>query len=163
MAKSQATFGKKDKERNKQKQRIEKQEKMAERKANAQKGKSLDEMMAYIDENGNITSTPPDPNKKRRTIDVSEIQVSVPKQEDRPVVNNQRTGSVTFFNKEKGFGFIKDLDSDDSIFVHISQLKDAVGEGDHVTYEIGSGPKGPTANDVKKVVASVTPPPTTAE
>ena len=128
---------------------------MAERKANAQKGKSLDEMMAYIDENGNITSTPPDPTKKKKTIHHSEILVSVPKQEDRPQISNSRKGSITFFNKEKGFGFIKDSDSEESIFVHISQLKDAVGEGDHVTFEIGSGPKGPTANDVKKVVAEV--------
>ena len=96
MAKSQATFGKKDKERNKQKQRKEKEEKMAERKANAKKGKSLDEMMAYLDENGNITSTPPDPLKKKKTIHHSEILVSVPKQEDRPQINNQRSGSITF-------------------------------------------------------------------
>ena len=154
MAKSQATFGKKDKERNKQKQRQEKQEKMAERKANAQKGKSLDEMMAYIDENGNITSTPPDPTKKKKTIHHSEIQVSVPKQEDRPQVQTTRTGTITFFNKEKGFGFIKDSENEESIFVHISQLKEAVVENDTVTFEIGKGPKGLTANDVKKVVTT---------
>ena len=154
MAKSQATFGKKDKERNKQKQRQEKEEKMAERKANAKKGKSLDEMMAYLDENGNITSTPPDPNRKKITIHHSEILVSVPKQEDRPQISNTRNGIVSFFNKEKGFGFIKDTDSEESIFVHISQLKDQVTENDKVTFEIGSGPKGPTANDVKKIVST---------
>ena len=65
MGKSQETFGKKEKEKKKLKQRQDKQEKMEERKANAKKGKSLDEMMAYIDENGNISSTPPDPRKKK--------------------------------------------------------------------------------------------------
>ncbi|MEI7801418.1 MAG: cold shock domain-containing protein [Bacteroidota bacterium] len=150
MAKTQATFGKKDKERNRQKQRVEKAEKMAERKANAKKGKSLDEMMAYLDENGNITSTPPDPSRKK-VIHHSEIQVSVPKQEDRPQVNNQRTGTVTFFNHDKGFGFIKDIESEDSIFVHVSQTSDKLNENDTVSFEIGSGPKGPSANNVKKV------------
>lgn len=150
MAKTQATFGKKDKERNRQKQRVEKAEKMAERKANAKKGKSLDEMMAYLDENGNITSTPPDPSRKK-VIDVSAIQVSVPKQEDRPQVNNQRTGTVTFFNHDKGFGFIKDIESEDSIFVHVSQTAEKLNENDLVSFEIGSGPKGPSANNVKKV------------
>ena len=59
MAKSQETFSKKEKGKKKIKQRQEKLEKMQDRKANATKGKSLEEMMAYIDENGNISSTPP--------------------------------------------------------------------------------------------------------
>ena len=59
MAKSQETFSKKEKGKQKIKQRQEKLEKMNERKANAKKGKSLEEMMAYVDENGNLTSTPP--------------------------------------------------------------------------------------------------------
>jgi len=58
MAKSQETFGKKEKEKKRKKQQQEKREKMEERKANAKKGKSLDEMMAYVDENGNISATP---------------------------------------------------------------------------------------------------------
>jgi hypothetical protein len=63
MAKSGETFGKKEKEKKRAKVKQEKMEKMEERKANVKKGKSLDEMMAYIDENGNISSTPPDPKK----------------------------------------------------------------------------------------------------
>ena len=59
MAKSQETFSKKEKGKKKLKKRQEKQEKMEDRKTNAKKGKSLEEMMAYIDENGNISSTPP--------------------------------------------------------------------------------------------------------
>ncbi|MEP6617607.1 MAG: hypothetical protein ABJA57_13550 [Ginsengibacter sp.] len=59
MAKSQETFSKKEKGKKKLKKRQEKQEKMEDRKNNAKKGKSLEEMMAYIDENGNISSTPP--------------------------------------------------------------------------------------------------------
>jgi len=59
------TYRKKEKEKNKLKKRQDKAEKMEQRKANAKKGKTLEEMTAYIDENGNISSTPPDPRKKR--------------------------------------------------------------------------------------------------
>ena len=52
MAKSKETFNKKEKEKKRLKQKQEKMEKMQERKANATKGKSLEDMMAYIDENG---------------------------------------------------------------------------------------------------------------
>lgn len=65
MARSKETFNKREKEKQRQKEKMEKKERMEERKANAVKGKSLDDMLAYIDENGNITSTPPDPKKKK--------------------------------------------------------------------------------------------------
>jgi hypothetical protein len=65
MGKSQETFSKKEKQKKKLKERQEKREKMQERKANTKKGKSLDEMMAYVDENGHISATPPDPKKKK--------------------------------------------------------------------------------------------------
>ena len=65
MAKSQETFGKKEKEKKRKKLQQEKREKMEDRKANFKKGKTLDEMMAYIDENGNISSSPPDPRKRK--------------------------------------------------------------------------------------------------
>jgi hypothetical protein len=77
MGKSQETFGKKEKEKKRKKQQQEKKEKMEERKANFKKGKSLDEMMAYLDENGNISSTPPDPRKKK-TFKLEDMQTSAP-------------------------------------------------------------------------------------
>ena len=61
MAKSQETYSKKEKESKKLKKRKEKEEKKLERKANNNKGKSFEEMLAYVDENGNLSSTPPDP------------------------------------------------------------------------------------------------------
>lgn len=63
MAKSSETFSKKEKEKKRLKKQRDKVEKMKERKINAQKGKTLEDMMAYIDENGNISSTPPEPQK----------------------------------------------------------------------------------------------------
>lgn len=149
MAKSGQTFNKKEKEKNRAKQRQEKAEKMEERKANAKKGKSLDEMLAYIDENGNISSTPPDPSK-RHTINAEDIEVGVPKyvHTEEDVV---RTGIVTFFNDAKGFGFIKDLVSQESVFVHVNQLSEPLKENNKVSFEVEMGPKGANAIRVKKI------------
>jgi cold shock CspA family protein len=148
MARSGETFGKKEKEKKRLQQRREKAEKMEERKANAQKGKSLDDMMAYIDENGNISSTPPDP-KKKKVFNQEDIQIGVPiySPEEVDVI---RKGVVTFFNDAKGFGFINDLQSQERVFVHVNQLTEAIGEGDKVLFEVEQGPKGLSAVNVKK-------------
>jgi cold shock CspA family protein len=151
MGKSQETFAKKEKEKKKQKQRQDKEEKMDERKANAKKGKSLDEMMAYIDENGNISSTPPDPRKKK-TFKQEDMQIGVPKTEAADPADLIRKGVVSFFNGAKGFGFIKDLETQESVFIHVNQLQEPIKENDKVTFEVEMGPKGPNAINVKKTV-----------
>lgn len=149
MGKSQETFSKKEKEKKRLKQRQEKEEKMEDRKANAKKGKSLDEMMAYIDENGNISSTPPDPRKKK-VFKQEDMQIGVPKQEPGEEEDVVRSGVVSFFNDTKGFGFIKDLKSQESVFIHVNQLQEPIKENDKVTFEVEMGPKGPSAVRVKK-------------
>src|SRR5215210_1516792 len=141
MGKSGETFGKKEKEKKRAKDRQEKKEKMEERKANAKKGKSLDEMMAYLDENGNISSTPPDPRRKM-TFKVEDMQIGVPKQEDANPEDAIRSGVVTFFNDDKGFGFINDLKTQERVFIHINQLSEPIRENDKVTFEVEMGPKG---------------------
>lgn len=148
MSKSQETFGKKEKEKKKIKDRQEKREKMEERKANAKKGKSLEEMMAYIDEDGNISSTPPDP-KKMRVFKQEDIQIATPKYEPGEQ-DMQRTGVITFFNQDKGFGFVRDLQTQESIFVHINQLDGPVKENEKITFEVEKGPKGLNAINAKK-------------
>lgn len=149
MAKSQETFGKKEKEKKKLKQRQDKQEKKEERKANAQKGKSLDDMMAYLDENGNLSSTPPDPNR-RKVFKQEDMQIAAPKHVPGDPADLIRTGSVTFFNDTKGFGFIRDLQTQESVFVHINQLSEPIKENDKVSFEVQMGPKGANAVNVKK-------------
>ena len=150
MAKSQETFSKKEKEKKRMMEKREKREKMEERKANAKKGKSLEEMMAYIDENGNITSTPPDP-KKKKVFNQEDMQISVPKYVAPLPGELIRNGVVTFFNDEKGFGFIKDANSTKEYFVHSNDLKDSIKENDEVTFDLAEGKKGLNAVNVKLV------------
>ncbi|MDP4208370.1 MAG: cold shock domain-containing protein [Bacteroidota bacterium] len=60
-------------------------------------------------------------------------------------------GTVKFFNETKGFGFIKDADSSNEYFVHVSGLNDEIREGDEVTYDLKEGKKGLNAVNVKLV------------
>jgi cold shock CspA family protein len=146
MARSQETFTKKEREKQRIKKQQEKKEKMQERKLNKEKGKSLEDMMAYLDENGNLTDRPSDPRKKKvhRQEDVS---IGVPRQgEQLPDV--PRTGVVTFFNENKGFGFINDTESRTRVFFHVNNLNSQVKENDKVTFRLEKGPKGPMAMDV---------------
>lgn len=149
MSKSQETFSKKEKEKNKQKKRQDKQEKKEERQANSKKGKSLEDMMAYVDENGNIVDSPPDPSK-RKVINSEDIQIGVPKHEEMEE-DSVRTGIVTFFNETKGFGFIKDQQTQESIFVHVNGLIDRIKENNRVSFEVQPGHKGPNAVSVKLI------------
>ena len=144
------TWNKKEREKRKQKDKKEKADKMKERRENNEKGKSLDDMMAYVDENGVITSTPPDP-RKRKEIKLEDIEIGVPEYVPPTETQLTHTGKGTFFNHEKGFGFIKDQVSQESIFVHVNNLSAPVQENDKVSFEIGHGPKGLMAVNVKRV------------
>jgi CspA family cold shock protein len=66
-------------------------------------------------------------------------------------MNSKKQGTIKFFNKEKGFGFIRHDQSEQETFVHVSGLKQEVSEGDRVEFEIQDGRKGPVAIDVVKV------------
>jgi len=62
-----------------------------------------------------------------------------------------KEGIVKFFNESKGFGFIKDLETEEEFFVHVSGLVDRIKEDDKVTFEVTEGKKGLNAIDVKLV------------
>ncbi len=62
-----------------------------------------------------------------------------------------KKGKVKFFNHTKGFGFIKDDDSDNEYFVHSSGLIDQIRDNDSVSFEVEEGRKGPNAVNVKLV------------
>ena len=107
-------------------------------------------MFAYVDENGNISSTPPDP-KKKKVFNIEDVQIGITRQEDIIDENPVKKGTVTFFNESKGYGFIKNTETQDSIFVHANGLVTQIKEGDKVTFEVEMGQKGPTAVKVSKV------------
>lgn len=60
------------------------------------------------------------------------------------------TGTVKFFNEDKGFGFIIDEATKQEFFVHVTGLAEKVKENDTVTFEVTEGKKGLMASNVKK-------------
>jgi len=148
MAKSQETFSKKEKEKKRRKKKQDKLERREQRKlAKAERGKkTFEEMITYVDEFGNFTDTPPDP-AKRMKIKAEDIMLGVPPREHSPM-DTIRKGIVKFFNNDKGFGFITDLETKESIFVHINNVSGDINEGNKVIFETEKGPKGMNAINV---------------
>jgi cold shock CspA family protein len=148
MARSQETFNKKEVRNKKEKKRKEKAEKRAAKK-DAGVTNTFDEMIAYVDEFGNISNTPPDPTKKKEIVKAEDIELGVPKRESLEDMDPVRKGVVTFFNDSKGYGFINDSETQESVFVHINNVEEEIKENNMVTFEVEMGPKGPTAMKVK--------------
>ena len=149
MSRSQETYGKKEVRSKKEKKRKDKEARRLARKENSKKGGSLDDMIAYVDEYGNIVESKPDPDQ-REEINTEDIQISVPKRE-KEEFDPVRTGIVTFFNDSKGFGFIKDSETQESVFVHINNVIEEIADNNKVTFEVEMGHKGPMAVNVKVV------------
>lgn len=146
MGRSQDSYGKKEVRNKKEKKRKEKEKKRLEKRDKETSG-SLDDMIAYVDAFGNLSSTPPDP-KDIEEVDLENIEVSTPKKEDIPY-DPIRKGIVSFLNESKGFGFIKDTETQESIFVHVNNTLEEIKEGNLVSFEVEMGPKGPSAIKVK--------------
>ncbi|MCD6180054.1 MAG: cold shock domain-containing protein [Bacteroidales bacterium] len=148
MGRSQETFNKKEVRNKKEKKRKEKAAKRLARKEGEKKS-SLEDMMAYVDENGMITSTPPDPTIKKKVIKAENIEIGIPKRDAATEMDVVRKGVVTFFNDSKGFGFIKDSETHESVFVHVNNLLEEIKENNIVSFEVEMGQKGPIAVKVK--------------
>lgn len=147
MGRSSESFNKKDVRKKKEKKRKDKMaRKLARKDTDSQ---SLDDMIAYVDEYGNITSKPQDPADKEET-NAEDIEVSIPKS-DGTSRSKERTGTVTNFYDSKGFGFIRDADTKESIFVHINNTHEDIAEGNKVSFETEKGQKGLAAINVKVI------------
>lgn len=149
MGRSQETFNKKDIRIKKEKKRKEKEAKRMARNDGEKSGK-LEDMMAYVDEFGRISSTPPDPTR-RIAISAESIEISIPKRDASQELDPIRKGVVTFFNDSKGYGFIKDSETSESIFVHVNNILEEIKENNIVNFEVEMGQKGPSAIQVKVV------------
>lgn len=147
MGRSQESFNKKEVRKRKEKKKKEKAEKKQARKE-SESSSSFDDMIAYVDEHGNITDTPPDPSE-REEIKAEDIEISPPKRDPADDLSAERKGTVSFFNDSKGFGFIKDDQLKEDVFVHVSNCAEEIHEGNKVTFETEKGPKGPVAINVK--------------
>ena len=135
------SFNKRELEKKKEQKRKEKLQRKEDRKAAG--SKSFDDMIAYVDEFGVITDTPPDPDKRKTEVDLENIMVSTPKKED--VEEIELKGRVDFFNTDKGYGFIKNLSGTDKYFFHVSNAPANIAEGNMVTFELERGDRGMNA------------------
>jgi CspA family cold shock protein len=70
-------------------------------------------------------------------------------------MNERITGTVKFFNTEKGFGFISREDGERDVFVHFSSIQGDgfrnLNEGDRVEFSVETSDKGPRAAEVIKI------------
>lgn len=146
MGRSQESFSKREKEKKKAKKKKEKQLKREQRQEDNVQGGSLDDMIAYVDEFGNLTDTPPE-EQEREEIEAEDIVIGVPKKEDSgdPDVN---VGTVAFYDSSKGFGFINDNNSGEKYFFHVNNVTFDIQENDKVTFDIVRGRKGMDAVNV---------------
>lgn len=151
MARSQQTYSKGEKEKKRLKKQEDKRKKKEARKL-AAKENPQGIPFAYVDHNGNLVDTPPDPTLKVK-VDAEDIILGIPKKEegDREEFDPVRKGKVSFFDTSKGFGFIIDSENNEKYFTHVSGLIDEIAENDAVSFELEKGMKGMNAVRVKLV------------
>lgn len=143
MAKSM-TVGKRENEKKRIAKREEKLKKKESRKLSGTS--SFDDMIAYVDENGMITSTPPADNIQKEEISLDEIIIATPKkEEEEPAILR---GRVEFFNEARGFGFIKDLSGVEKYFFHVNNVVGTIAENNIVTFDLERGVKGMNAVNI---------------
>lgn len=147
MGRSKETFNKKEVRKKQEKKRKDKAARKMARKGNENSMDNQD-MIAYVDEFGRISSEPPDTSQKV-DIKAEDIAVSVPKDSELDSDDFLKTGVVSFFNEQKGFGFIKEKEFKQDVFVHSNDIDGTIKEGNRVTFEMGKGPRGPIALNVK--------------
>ena len=138
-------MNKKELEKKKQSKKQEKQKRKDIRKSTSG-SKSFEDMIAYVDENGMIADTPPDPTRKKEKIEAESIAISTPKKED--IEYTPLNGRVEYFNTEKGYGFIKDARSSEKYFFHINNAPASIAEGNLVTFDLERGKIGMNAMNI---------------
>jgi cold shock CspA family protein len=146
------TWNKRERERNKQQKKKEKLERRQEKKQANKGSHDLESMLAYVDENGNLSSKPVDP-KKKVSINAEDIEISVSRQNEMHPEDPIQVGVITLFKTDKGYGFIKNLETQESYFFHVNSLIEPVKENNKVSFEIEKGPKGLNAVNVRMVRA----------
>ncbi|MDR0228687.1 MAG: cold shock domain-containing protein [Flavobacteriaceae bacterium] len=139
------SFSKKENLKKKAQKRQEKAQKREERKTNNNKGKSLEDMLVYVDRFGNLTDLSPEQQAEEEAK-----QAKYPKKEviHSTDENTIFTGIVNYYS-EKGFGFITEDQTKESIFVHGSETNQPLQKGAKVQYQKKQTAKGINAVAVK--------------
>lgn len=148
MGRSRETYSKKEVRNKKEKKRKDKEQKRLARKEEKEKKGGFEDMIAYVDENGVITSTPPDPTRKRKEIAIEDIEISVSKTESIEDSDELRQGKLISFNESKGYGFIRDSETEMTLFVHVNDFLTDIKLDDKVSFKAEKGKKGPVAVNV---------------
>ncbi|SFC83998.1 cold shock domain-containing protein [Zunongwangia sp. SCSIO 43204] len=141
------TFSKRQKEKKKLLKKKLKAQRREERKQDNDKGKDFEDMIAYVDANGNLTDTPPDEQQK---VEVSAEDIDLNYQRETKT-DTRDTGVVISFFENKGFGFIKDDVSGDNIFVHHLDSIKPLSERMKVSFKKERSPKGFQATSVEVI------------
>ncbi|PLX03970.1 MAG: DNA-binding protein [Marinilabiliales bacterium] len=145
MARSKETYGKKEIRNKKAKKRKAKESRRLEKKEQGKSG--MDDMIAYVDEHGNISDTPPDLENKEE-INIEDIEIGVPKKEFREE-DPKKVGTITSYDSLKGYGFIIDDNTRESIFIHRNDCDIEISNGLKVEFLTEKGVKGLKAINVK--------------
>src|SRR5690606_23128603 len=98
--------------------------------------------------NGNISSTPPDPSKKK---EIAAEDIDLDNSRQSAADDTPPTGKVTYFDPSKGYGFINNSLTGERLFVHINDAAGPLAEGDKVTYTPTRSPRGMQASAVRKI------------
>ena len=141
MAGSQS-FGKRENEKKKRARRLEKQKRREERQAGGPS--SFEEM---IDENGRIADTLPE-KSGREEVRPEDVPIATPKRESS--VPEMLTGRVEHFNESRGYGFIKDMESSEKYFFHVSSAPPDIAEGHIVAFGTERGTRGMNAVSITR-------------
>lgn len=142
MAKNQLTFNKKERAKKQQQKKQEKQEKRALNKANNDKGKPLEEMFAYVDEFGNISDTPPEKRYEFKEEDL--VRPADPADE-------YQFGKVSYYNDTAHYGFIKDNDSNDTVYFNDRIVGKELRIGQRVKYKYIRTKQGNQVSEIETV------------
>lgn len=101
------TWNKKEREKKKKQKKKQKEERKQDRLETA-KSKDPNDIFSYVDEYGNVSSTPPDPTKKF-AIKLEDVEIGVPKRQAADPADLIRRGTVTFLIPPKGMVLLKML------------------------------------------------------
>lgn len=104
-------------------------------------------MLAYVDENGNLTTQKPEEGIKKKAIKAEEIMISTPKMIEEDEVQQ---GKVKYYNDQKGWGFINDQYGE-RVFFLIAEAPAHIKVDDKVSFRTQKSPRGLQAHSIEIV------------